>query len=156
MEGDTWHATARPATPGERDEIWERPRGVPRLKKYEARAGERQMRRSSSAGIEARTGSHLPALFVAVRPSQRPGFGPTVRVRLRMPSSTGMPSPGPVARPRFRWVHSRMCSEFERLVRDEQHETVTVLGHRGTSSSPRGTNKSPRAVIPRVGPQGAA
>jgi hypothetical protein len=33
-------------------------------------------------------------------------------VRLRKPSSIGMPSPGPVARPRFRSVHPRMCSEY--------------------------------------------
>jgi deazaflavin-dependent oxidoreductase (nitroreductase family) len=44
MEGDTWHATARPATPSERDEIWAK--GLefyPAWKKYEARAGERQI-----------------------------------------------------------------------------------------------------------------
>ena len=36
--------------------------------------------------------------------------GATVR-QVRKPLSTGMPSPGPVARPRFRWAHPRMCSE---------------------------------------------
>ena len=33
-------------------------------------------------------------------------------VRLRRPWSTNTPSPGPVARPRFRSVHPRMCSEY--------------------------------------------
>jgi deazaflavin-dependent oxidoreductase (nitroreductase family) len=44
IEGDTWHATARPATPRERDEIWAK--GVefyPGWTKYEARAGERHI-----------------------------------------------------------------------------------------------------------------
>ena len=42
--GDTWQATARPATPRERDEIWAK--GVelyPGWTKYEARAGERHI-----------------------------------------------------------------------------------------------------------------
>ena len=42
IEGDTWHATARPATPRERDEIWAK--GVefyPGWTEYEARAGDR-------------------------------------------------------------------------------------------------------------------
>ena len=44
IEGDTWHATARPATPSERDEIWAKGLEVyPAWKKYEARAGERQI-----------------------------------------------------------------------------------------------------------------
>jgi deazaflavin-dependent oxidoreductase (nitroreductase family) len=44
MEGDTWHATARPATPSERDEIWANGlKFYPAWKKYEARAGERQI-----------------------------------------------------------------------------------------------------------------
>src|ERR1700676_4652989 len=34
------------------------------------------------------------------------------RVRLRQPSSTGMPAPGLLVRRRFRWVHARMCSEY--------------------------------------------
>jgi deazaflavin-dependent oxidoreductase (nitroreductase family) len=44
IEGDTWHAAARPATPGERDEIWAK--GVeiyPGWRKYDARAGERHI-----------------------------------------------------------------------------------------------------------------
>jgi deazaflavin-dependent oxidoreductase (nitroreductase family) len=44
IEGDTWQATARPATPRERDEIWAK--GVelyPGWTKYEARAGERHI-----------------------------------------------------------------------------------------------------------------
>lgn len=44
IEGDTWQATARPATPRERDEIWAK--GVefyPGWRKYEARAGERHI-----------------------------------------------------------------------------------------------------------------
>ena len=44
IEGDTWRATARPAAPGERDEIWAK--GVeiyPGWRKYEARAGERKI-----------------------------------------------------------------------------------------------------------------
>jgi len=43
-QGDTWHATARPATPRERDEIWAK--GVeiyPGLRKEEAWAGERRI-----------------------------------------------------------------------------------------------------------------
>jgi deazaflavin-dependent oxidoreductase (nitroreductase family) len=50
--GDTWQATARQATPRERDEIWAK--GVelyPGWKKYEARAGERHI----EAFILART-----------------------------------------------------------------------------------------------------
>lgn len=44
IDGDTWQATARPATPRERDEIWAK--GVelyPGWRKYEARAGERHI-----------------------------------------------------------------------------------------------------------------
>jgi len=44
VEGATWRATARPATPRERDEIWAK--GVefyPGWTKYEARAGERHI-----------------------------------------------------------------------------------------------------------------
>jgi deazaflavin-dependent oxidoreductase (nitroreductase family) len=44
IEGDTWQATARLATPRERDEIWAK--GVelyPGWRKYEARAGERHI-----------------------------------------------------------------------------------------------------------------
>jgi deazaflavin-dependent oxidoreductase (nitroreductase family) len=44
IEGDTWHGTARPATPRERDEFWAK--GVelyPGWTKYEARAGERHI-----------------------------------------------------------------------------------------------------------------
>lgn len=44
IEGDTWQATARRATPRERDEIWAR--GVelyPGWAKYEARAGDRHI-----------------------------------------------------------------------------------------------------------------
>ena len=92
MEGDTWHATARPATPGERDEIW--------AKGLEIYPGLEEVR---SAGW--RTPNR------GVRP--QPELSPDQDcVRLRKPSSTGMPSPGPVARPRFRWVHPRMCSEY--------------------------------------------
>jgi deazaflavin-dependent oxidoreductase (nitroreductase family) len=44
IEGDTWRATARPATPGERDEIWAKGVEVyPGWRKYEARAGERRI-----------------------------------------------------------------------------------------------------------------
>ena len=44
LEGDTWHATARPATPGERDEIWAKGLEIyPGWRKYEARAGERKI-----------------------------------------------------------------------------------------------------------------
>ena len=44
IEGDTWHATARPATPGERDEIWAKGIEIyPGWRKYEARAGERHI-----------------------------------------------------------------------------------------------------------------
>jgi deazaflavin-dependent oxidoreductase (nitroreductase family) len=53
MEGDSWHGTARPATPRERDEIWAKALEIyPSLRKYEARAGERHIEASSSAGIE--------------------------------------------------------------------------------------------------------
>jgi deazaflavin-dependent oxidoreductase (nitroreductase family) len=44
IEGDSWQATARPATPRERDEIWAK--GVeiyPGWTKYQARAGERSI-----------------------------------------------------------------------------------------------------------------
>ena len=44
IDGDTWDATARLATPVERDEIWAK--GVvfyPGWTKYEARAGERHI-----------------------------------------------------------------------------------------------------------------
>jgi deazaflavin-dependent oxidoreductase (nitroreductase family) len=44
IDGDTWQATARPATPRERDEIWAN--GVeiyPGWTKYEARAGARHI-----------------------------------------------------------------------------------------------------------------
>jgi deazaflavin-dependent oxidoreductase (nitroreductase family) len=44
VDGDTWQATARLATPRERDEIWAK--GVelyPSWTKYEARAGERHI-----------------------------------------------------------------------------------------------------------------
>ena len=44
VDGDTWHATARPATPRERDEIWAK--GVemyPGWAKYEVRAGDRHI-----------------------------------------------------------------------------------------------------------------
>jgi deazaflavin-dependent oxidoreductase (nitroreductase family) len=44
IEGDPWHATARPATPRERDDIWAK--GVeiyPGWRKYEAQAGERHI-----------------------------------------------------------------------------------------------------------------
>jgi deazaflavin-dependent oxidoreductase (nitroreductase family) len=44
IDGDTWQATARPATPRERDEIWAK--GVelyPGWAKYEARAGKRHI-----------------------------------------------------------------------------------------------------------------
>ena len=44
VEGDTWHATARPATPGERAEIWVKGLEIyPAWGKYEARAGERKI-----------------------------------------------------------------------------------------------------------------
>ncbi len=44
IEGDTWRATARPATPGERDEIWAKGIEIyPGWRKYEARAGERKI-----------------------------------------------------------------------------------------------------------------
>jgi deazaflavin-dependent oxidoreductase (nitroreductase family) len=44
MEGDSWHGTARPATPRERDEIWAKALEIyPGLRKYEARAGERHI-----------------------------------------------------------------------------------------------------------------
>ncbi len=44
VDGNTWHATARPATPRERDEIWAK--GVelyPGWAKYEVRAGDRHI-----------------------------------------------------------------------------------------------------------------
>jgi deazaflavin-dependent oxidoreductase (nitroreductase family) len=44
VDGDTWHATARPATPREHDEIWAK--GVemyPGWAKYEVRAGDRHI-----------------------------------------------------------------------------------------------------------------
>ena len=44
VEGDIWHATARPATPRERDEIWAKGLELyPAWKNYEARAGERHI-----------------------------------------------------------------------------------------------------------------
>ena len=44
MEGDSWHGTARPAAPRERDEIWAKALEIyPGLRKYEARAGERHI-----------------------------------------------------------------------------------------------------------------
>ena len=44
IEGDTWHAAARPAAPRERDEIWEKGLELyPGWRKYEARAGERHI-----------------------------------------------------------------------------------------------------------------
>ena len=90
--GRYWHATARPATPSERDESGRKAsRSTPPVKKYEARGG-----RTPDRGV---------------RP--HPELSPDQDcVRLRRPSSTGTLSPGPVARPRFRWVHSRMCSEY--------------------------------------------
>ena len=42
--GETWHAVARPATSGERDEIWAKGLELyPGWRKYEARAGERHI-----------------------------------------------------------------------------------------------------------------
>lgn len=42
VEGDTWQADARPATPAERDEIWAKGLELyPGWRKYEARAGDR-------------------------------------------------------------------------------------------------------------------
>lgn len=42
--GDTWHATARLATPGERDEIWNKGLEIyPGWRKYETRAGDRHI-----------------------------------------------------------------------------------------------------------------
>ena len=44
VEGDTWEAMARPATPEERDEIWAKGLELyPGWKNYEARAGERHI-----------------------------------------------------------------------------------------------------------------
>lgn len=44
LEGATWQATARTATPSERDEIWAKGLQIyPGLAKYEARAGERHI-----------------------------------------------------------------------------------------------------------------
>jgi deazaflavin-dependent oxidoreductase (nitroreductase family) len=44
IEGDTWHATARLATPRERDEIWAKGLEIyPGWRKYEARAGDRRI-----------------------------------------------------------------------------------------------------------------
>ena len=44
VEGDIWHATARPATPRERDEIWAKGLELyPAWKNYEAWAGERHI-----------------------------------------------------------------------------------------------------------------
>jgi deazaflavin-dependent oxidoreductase (nitroreductase family) len=44
IEGDTWHAAARPAAPRERDEIWSKGLELyPGWRKYEARAGERHI-----------------------------------------------------------------------------------------------------------------
>lgn len=41
---DTWHGTARPATPRERDEIWAKGLEIyPGWRKYEARAGKRHI-----------------------------------------------------------------------------------------------------------------
>ena len=44
IDGDTWRATARLATPGERDEIWAKGLEIyPGWRKYESRAGERKI-----------------------------------------------------------------------------------------------------------------
>jgi len=44
VEGDTWDAVARPATPRERDEIWAKGLELyPGWRKYETRAGERHI-----------------------------------------------------------------------------------------------------------------
>ena len=44
IDGDTWPATARLATPGERDEIWAKGLEIyPGWRKYESRAGDRKI-----------------------------------------------------------------------------------------------------------------
>jgi hypothetical protein len=44
VEGDTWDAVARPATPRERDEIWAKGLELyPGWRKYETRAGNRHI-----------------------------------------------------------------------------------------------------------------
>ena len=58
IEGDTWDATARLATPGEREEIWAK--GVelyPGLTKERAWAGDRQI----EAFVLTRPGEHVAA-----------------------------------------------------------------------------------------------
>src|SRR5262249_11354762 len=55
-----------------------------------------------------------------------------------------------------RFILERVAN-IERLVRDEKHETVTFLGRTVVHRHPLGEpDKTPRAEIPLVGPQGAA
>ena len=84
------HRPARHTQRARRD-LGERPRVLPRLEEVRS------------------TGGRTPDRGVRPPPELSPD---QACVMLRRPSSTDTLSPGPVARPRFRSVHSRICSEY--------------------------------------------